>query len=248
MITEDFSEFFREMSETVIVMRPSVDEDEESIIANEIVCLIDSVDGQYDHWKASLEKANRAIRKGDILRREDGSELEVLRNDTQRGFDGEEITELDLKDYDRQEPPLQKNEVDMSEPEFPEHELHPMIPQNVWLSFSHRAYGSAVFEAFKQVEIAVRETGGFEQGDYGQDLMRKAFHPENGKLTDSTQEQSEKQARYFLFAGAIGAYKNPSSHREVEFAPEEATEIIIIASHLLRIVDSCAERISNSSN
>ena len=128
------------------------------------------------------------------------------------------------------------------------HQLHPTIAEKVWSIFAQGSYGTAVLEAFKQVEIAVRETGDFEQGDYGQDLMRKAFHPENGKLTDSAQEQSEKQARYFLFAGAIGAYKNPSSHREVEFAPEEAAEIIIIASHLLRIVDSCEERTSNPPN
>ena len=148
-ITADFSEIFREAGETVIVMRPSVDENEESIIANEIVCLIDSVDGQYDHWTAHLEIANRDIRKGDILRREDGSELEVLRNDTQKGFSLGEVTQLDLIDYNRQEPPLQEDEVDMSESDFlSEHEFHPMIPQNVWSSFSQRAYGSAVFEAF----------------------------------------------------------------------------------------------------
>ena len=238
-ITADFSEVYRKAGETVTVMRPSVDKDEELIIANEIVCLIDSVDGQHDLWKASLEQGNRDIRKGDILRRDDGSELEVLRNDTQRDFDGEDTTELDLKDYDRQEPPLQKNEVNASRSDFlSEHEFHPMIPQNVWSSFSQRAYGSAVFEAFKQVEIAVREAGGYKATDYGTDLMRKAFHIDNGNLTDRSQLRSEKQARSDLFAGAIGAYKNPGSHRDVDFTAEEAVELTTLASYLLRIVDS----------
>ena len=239
MITGDFFDIFKDTGETVTVMRPSVDKDEESIIANEIVCLIDAVEGQYDHWTASLEQGNRAIRKGDILRRDDGSELEVLRNDTQKDFDGEEITQLDLRDYDHQEPPLQENEADMSESDFlAEHEFHPAISSKVESFFSHGAYDTAVFEAFKQVEITVRKAGNYETTDYGTDLMRKAFHVDNGNLTDEKQPPAEKQARSDLFAGAIGAYKNPGSHRDVDFTVEEAIELIFFASYLLRIVDS----------
>ena len=154
--------------------------------------------------------------------------------------------QLDLKDYNRQEPPLQENEVDVSKADFlPKHQLHSMIPQNVWSSFSQRAYGSAVFEAFKQVEIAVREAGGYEATDYGTDLMRKAFHVDNGTLTDENQPPAEKQARSDLFAGAIGAYKNPGSHRDVDFTAEETVELITLASYLLRIVDSRSQSEEN---
>ena len=69
--------------------------------------------------------------------------------------------------------------------------------------------------------------------------MRKAFHTNDGNLTDQNQHPAEKQARSDLFAGAIGSYKNPGSHREVEITAVEATEVIIVASHLLRIVDTC---------
>jgi hypothetical protein len=68
--------------------------------------------------------------------------------------------------------------------------------------------------------------------------MRKAFHEDSGPLTDRSVEKSECQARSALFAGAIGSYKNPHSHREVNLnEPDEALEIVLLANHLLRIVD-----------
>lgn len=115
---------------------------------------------------------------------------------------------------------------------------HSILQQKVLPIFFQGDYDTAVFQAFKQVEINVRETGGYETTDYGTDLMRKAFHVDNGKLTDSNQTRTERQARSDMFAGAIGGYKNPSSHRNVDFTAEEAVEAIILAGHLLRIVDS----------
>ena len=128
------------------------------------------------------------------------------------------------------------------------HQLHPIIAEKVWSIFAQGSYGTAVLEAFKQVEIAVREAGGYTEADYGNKLMGKAFNEETGNLTDPCLHPDEKNARKLLFLGVIGAYKNPSSHRDVEFAPEEAAEIIIIASHLLRIIDACEERTSNPPN
>ena len=68
--------------------------------------------------------------------------------------------------------------------------------------------------------------------------MREAFSPEGGPLTDVTAERGERVARMELFAGAIGSYKNPHSHRDVNLNdPVEPIEIILLANHLLRIVD-----------
>jgi uncharacterized protein (TIGR02391 family) len=120
---------------------------------------------------------------------------------------------------------------------LPKRQLHPAIAQKVWATFLRGEYDTAVFQAFKEVEVAVRQTGKFTNKDYGVDLMRKAFHVSTGPLTDKTEPESERDALSHLFAGAIGLYKNPSSHRSVEILPEEAVEMIIIASHLLKIVD-----------
>ena len=121
---------------------------------------------------------------------------------------------------------------------LPKDLLHPTLADKVWPLFSRGNYDTAVFQAFKEVEVTIRDVGEYSEEDCDVELMEKAFHPETGELTKEFQTEGEKQATLALFAGAMGLYKNPTCHRNLNINAEKASEAIIFASHLLRIVDS----------
>ena len=80
---------------------------------------------------------------------------------------------------------------------LPKGQLHPIIAKKVWSLFLRGDYDCAVFQAFKEVEIAVRNAGNYDGQDIGVDLMRKAFG-KGGSLTDPNQPSAEQEARSHL--------------------------------------------------
>jgi uncharacterized protein (TIGR02391 family) len=122
---------------------------------------------------------------------------------------------------------------------FPKSLLHPSIADKAYSYLMRDELDEAVFAAFKAVEIAVRTAGGYGATDIGVPLMRRAFDSKQEPLTDQNQTEAEREALCHLFAGAIGSYKNPHSHRTVALTdPREAQQQVMLATHLLSIVDA----------
>lgn len=112
-------------------------------------------------------------------------------------------------------------------------------------NFALGDYETAAFAAMKSVEVEVRRIAGLTNDLLGVNLMRKAFSPKDGVLRDPDAEGGEQQATADLFAGAIGTFKNPASHRTVSFDdPTEAAEVIQLADLLLRMVRTAERRIN----
>jgi Protein of unknown function (Hypoth_ymh) len=84
--------------------------------------------------------------------------------------------------------------------------------------------------------------------DYGTGLMRKAFDEKTGPLTVGSLPKAEREGFAHLFAGAIGSFKNPHSHRKVAIGDlREAQRQVLLASHLLHIVDARKAAITTGS-
>lgn len=108
-------------------------------------------------------------------------------------------------------------------------------------------YELAAFAAMREVEIRVRDISGADPSLIGVKLMRKSFG-EEGKLAVPDLDPGERIGIMELFAGAIGTFKNPSSHRQVDYSDStEALEVILLADLLMRLLDRVEKRLKIAS-
>lgn len=120
--------------------------------------------------------------------------------------------------------------------------LHPRL-ERVRSQFLIGEYELAAFAAMREVEIRVRDLAGAEDSLLGVKLMGQSFGT-GGRLADPTLDGGEQVATMNLFAGAIGTFKNPPSHRQGDYAdPTEASEVVMFADLLLRLLDRTEARI-----
>ena len=120
---------------------------------------------------------------------------------------------------------------------IPQIMLHPIIKNRCWKLITIEEFDNAVFNAYKSIEIRIRKLSSLNSEDIGVKLVRKAFDSNNGPLTDFLLPVSEREAIAHLFSGAIGKYKNPQSHRDVNTNFKECFISLLLASNLHTILD-----------
>jgi uncharacterized protein (TIGR02391 family) len=131
---------------------------------------------------------------------------------------------------------------------LPKNFLHPVIAQEAGLIFHTGKYDAAVYEAFKQLEIAVKEATGIN--NIGSALMMDAFKNGTGPLVDKNADPNEEEGLKFVFAGAMKIFRNSTGHRNVRMDAYQAASLIIHASYLYSLVEErkLLNGLSNQSN
>ncbi len=116
--------------------------------------------------------------------------------------------------------------------------LHPKIAERCKALFATGIYEDAIFAAFRTIEEEVRRRSGSDATDLGVGLMSKAMNPKSPVLRFRAID-SEQEAVHSLFRGAIGAFKNPSSHRSVAYPDAtRVLEFMAFASLLMHMLDA----------
>lgn len=121
---------------------------------------------------------------------------------------------------------------------MPETYVHPEIVKKSFKLLNGGHFESAVLQGFKCIETKIRKLTGADADEVGIRLIRKAFHPETGKLADHDLPISEREAFSNYISGAFGFFKNPSSHRDVELDYTSTFERLVVASNLLKLIEN----------
>lgn len=126
--------------------------------------------------------------------------------------------------------------------------LHRFISAASCRLFADGHYDNAVFDAFKAVEDRVKRLSG--SSDIGKRLMGYALNKDLPKLeitspnADTDQKADEREGYMFLFMGATLGIRNTRGHGgNLDTEPEEAAEMLALASLLMRALDRAEEQL-----
>lgn len=121
--------------------------------------------------------------------------------------------------------------------------LHPEVIRAASDLFADGHYSSAVYEAFKSIEVRVRQLASIDKS--GAPLMGDAFGGKEPKLSVATSTGrsglDEQEGFLSLFRGSMLAVRNPKAHEPVKDEdPRHALEYLGLASLLHRRLDNAS--------
>jgi hypothetical protein len=100
-----------------------------------------------------------------------------------------------------------------------------------------KLWDSAVRTAGVILEERLRDVGHItDQHAVGRDLVNKVFG-KTGALAGKFLHDAEREGYRDLYAGVVGAFRNPSAHRLVDPAPHEGGAYIVFVNLLLKMLD-----------
>ena len=120
---------------------------------------------------------------------------------------------------------------------MPESYVHPIIVEKCFSLLSKGEYESAVIQAFKAIETTTRAKIGAPNDMFGERLLKKAFNPDEGVLTNYKIPKAERFAFLNYITGAFSYYRNSSTHRDIELDFVSAFDRIAVASDLLKAIE-----------
>ncbi len=118
--------------------------------------------------------------------------------------------------------------------------LHPAVTTAANDLFTDGHYASAILEAFKSVDLRVRQLSGIESS--GKSLMGQALSgdppPVNLAVETGRSGEDEQEGFKLIFMGAMQGIRNPKAHEAIEqLDPQRALEYLAFASLLMRRLD-----------
>ena len=100
-------------------------------------------------------------------------------------------------------------------------------------------WDSAVRTAGVILEERLRDVGGItDSGRVGRDLVNDVFS-NNGTLAGEFTLDAERQGYRDLYAGIVGAFRNPYAHRLVDPTPEDGGALMVFINLLLKRLEDC---------
>ena len=147
---------------------------------------------------------------------------------------------------DRGEEQVEKDLDDMALPTIDIDELltdHD-LGERVRDDFLMADFETAVFKAYKLLEERVRAKSEQPASAVGVELMSRAFKPNDGLLKHpGAATASEEEGLHHLMRGAMMLFKNPTSHRTVEYSdPSEVAFVLCFSNLLLNLADAATRR------